>query len=563
MRRILLVTTILPLVAGGCLARCATAPQSQSCTSAPALGNHRFTRTTSSARIQFVHKDGSSGRWYLPEVMGPGCAFLDLTGDELPDLYLLNGAELPGADPDETYGSQFYRNNGDGTFTDVTRASGLADGRYALGCCAGDYDNDGDVDLYVTHFGRNTLYRNNGDGTFSDVTDRARVGLQGFCTGASFGDYDGDGYLDLYACRYVKWTPESNIRCTQFEGKQAVSGNCRPTVYPMDRGVLYHNNGDGTFSDHTARSGVSLSERSLGCLWTDVDEDGDADLFVANDMGANFLYINRGRGRFHEEGMSRGVALGDSGEALASMGVWAGDYDGDGHLDLACTNFSGEYLNLYRNRGNGFYEDVSAEAGVMEPTSQYVGFGVGMPDLDLDGWADMVVVNGHVSESADRFMPGATINQPTLCFQGGQTARFELIPEPGGGLSVPRLSRGLAFADYDRDGDLDLLIANRGAEVDLVRNDTPGRGNWLRLKLRGVKCNRNAIGARVEVTAQGRSWIQEVYSGSSYLSQSEFPLTFGLGTSAKAEKVRVHWPGGGIQEWSDLAAKKQHTLTER
>ena len=561
MRRLLLTACLLLLV-GGCIHPTpqARALRPVSHVSSPSV--IRFTRTTTEAGLRFVHRDGSSGRYYLPEVMGPGCAFVDLTGDELPDLYLLNGAALPGAPPGLVYGSRLYRNNGDGTFADVTQGSGLEDGKYALGCCAGDYDNDGDTDLFVTHFGESTLYRNTGKGSFSDATQEAGIRVRGFCTGASFADYDGDGYLDLYVCRYVKWTPETNRRCAQMAGEQSVQGNCKPTVYPAERGVLYHNNGDGTFTDQTTKAGMTLVERSLGCVWSDIDDDGDPDLYIANDLGPNYLYINRG-GRFREEAMVRGVALGETGQPLAGMGVCAADYDGDGHLDLACTNFLGEYLNVYRNRGDGYFEEMSAQAGVMEPTSRYVGFGLGMPDLDLDGALDMVVVNGHVSDTADQFIPGVSIKQPSLCFRGEGKGSFVLISEPGGELTTPRFSRGLAFADYDADGDVDALVANRNGEPDLARNDSSPRGNWLQLDLRGVRCNRSAIGARVVVTAGGRSWTQEVCSGSSYLSQSDLVLTFGLGENRTAEKVSVRWPGGGTQEWSNLAAGKRHVNKEK
>lgn len=524
----------------------------------------RLTRRTAEAGIRFHHEDGSSGRKYFPEVMGPGCAFVDLTGDGLPDIYLINGAPLPGAPTGAVYGNRFYRNNGDGTFTDGTTKAGLADGRYGMGCCAGDYDNDGFVDLYVTHLGRNTLFRSNGDGTFTDVTAAARVGGGGFSTGAAFADYDNDGYLDLYACRYVDWAPERNVACTAKDGTTTVRVYCRPDVYPPVRDILYRNNGNGTFTDVTRAVGMDVEPgRGLGCVWCDVDNDGDQELFVANDTTANLLFINNGSGRFSEEALARGVAFGENGRPQASMGVAAVDYDGDGRLDLGCTNFSGEYLTIYRNLGAGRFEDASARAGVMEATSRYVGFGLGFPDLNLDGWSDLFVGNGHVTEAAERFYPGASFAQPSLCLLNNGSGGFAPAPDPGPGVTSPRVSRGVAFGDYDGDGGPDVLVNNWRGEPDLLRNDVRDRGHWLRLTLVGSKCNRSAIGARVEVTSGGRTQVQEVRSGGSYCSQSEFALTFGLGVSLVAEMVRIHWPGGGTDTWDRLPAGRAHTLRQQ
>lgn len=536
----------------------ATAPPPS--TLRPAASRPIFRRVTAEAGIRFRHSDGSSGRKYFPEVMGPGCAFADFSGDGRPDIYLLNGAPLPGAH-EPAGGSRYYVNRGDGTFADRTAASGLRDGGYAIGCCAGDYDNDGDLDLYVTHLGRGTLYENRGDGTFADVTAAAGVGAEGFGSGAAFADYDGDGDLDLYVCRYVRWSPETNVACHQEMEQQRVLVYCRPTVYPPADGILYRNDGGGRFRDVTAAAGMRVAAgRSLGAVWSDWNEDGRPDLFVANDMSENFLFINQGGGEFREEALARSVALSDTGRPQASMGVASVDFDGDGHLDLACTHFSGEYLALWRNLGGGRFEDYSGRAGLVEVTNPYVGFGLVFPDLDLDGDPDLLVVNGHVTEAAERSYPGITLAQPRLGLlnQGG---RFH----PSGGDSLlrePRVGRGLAAADYDGDGRPDVLVANWRDEPELLRNELAAPGHWLRLTLEGRHANRSAIGARVTVRAGGREQVREVGSGGSYCSQSELALTFGLGAAARADEVRVEWPGGGRLARRDLAAGREYRLVE-
>lgn len=530
----------------------------------PAPPAARFVRVTGEAGIRFDRIDGSSGRKYFPEVMGGGCALADFTGDGLPDIYLVNGAALPGFPQGQTAGNRFYKNLGSGKFEDVTAAAGLQDGRYGIGCCAADFNNDGYLDLYVTNLGRNALYRNDGNGHFTDVTGTAGVGADGFCTGAAFADYDGDGFADLYVSRYVKWSPEKDLPCTAADGARQVRVYCRPNVYPAETGRLYHNNRNGTFTDVTAKAGLRVKPgRGLGCVWLDANEDGAPDLFVANDMSANFLFVNQRNGTFREEGLQRGVALGEGGRPQASMGVAVTDFDGDGHLDLACTNFSGEYLALYRNTGGGNFEDVSAQAGLVDATGPYVGFGLGFPDLDLDGRPDLFLVNGHVTDAAEYFYPGVTIAQPSLSLLNNGTGRF--VPDAAAGPDVSRLrvSRGAAFGDFDADGDLDILVENCRGEPDLLRNDSRSHGTWLRLDLKGTRCNRAAIGARVEVTAGGRSQVQEVRSGGSYCSQSELTLTFGLGERHSAERVRVSWPGGKQQTWVNLAAGETHRLVER
>ncbi|MGV3725043.1 MAG: CRTAC1 family protein [Actinomycetota bacterium] len=483
---------------------------------------------------------------------------MDLTGDDRPDIYLVNGAALPGA-ADQKAADAFYRNNGDGVFSDATAASRLNDPRYGMGVSAGDYDGDARTDLYITNVGRNTLYRNQGDGTFSDVTEEAGVGGGGFSTGSAFADYDDDGDLDLYVARYVVWSPETDRPCTAQDGRREVPVYCRPSVYPAAQGLLYRNNGNGTFTEVTHRAGLALPGRGLGVLWSDVDEDGDPDLFVANDMGPNFLFINQGDGRFTEEGLSRGVAVGEGGRSQASMGVLCFDYDGDGRLDLACTNFSGEYLALYRSLGDGTFEDVSAGSGLVGLTAPYVGFGIGAPDVDLDGRPDLFVANGHVTEAAEQFYPGVKFAQPKLLLRNnaGHFSSWDAGPP----FSTPRVGRGSAEGDWDGDGDVDLLVANWKDEPDLLRNTNPKAGRAIRVKLVG-KRNRLGIGARVELQTEGSRQVQEVRSGGSYLSQNEFILTFGVGEAAAAVTVRVRWPGGEWEVWSGVSGGGLHVLRE-
>ena len=524
----------------------------------------RFERANAAAGIRFRHEDGSSGRKYFPEVMGPGCALVDLNGDGLPDIYLLNGAPLPGASGDGSYGNRLYINNGDGTFRDATEASGLRDGGYCMGVCAGDYDNDGFVDLFVTHLGRNRLYHNNGNGTFTEVAASAGVDADGFSTGATFVDVDNDGYLDLYVARYVRWDAAHDTPCYANDGSNQMRVYCRPIVYPPADALLYHNNHDGTFTEVSRQQGLRVPPgRSLGVIAADFAGKGQPSLFVANDMSANFLFTPTASQRFQEKALDAGVALSAQGRPQASMGVAVTDYDGDGRLDLACTNFSGEYLALWHNLGGGLFEDVSVRTGVAAATTRYVGFGLGFPDLDLDGWPDLFVVNGGVTEAAERFYPGASLAQPKLCLRNNTRGGFDPVAGAGPGVDLPRVSRGAAFADFDGDGRVDVLVSNWRDEPDLLRNVTNPHGHWLRLALEGTRCNRSAIGARVEVMSGGRTQVQEVRSGGSYCSQSELTLTFGLGNAPSVERVRVHWPGGGTQEWSGLSVDRLHHLRQQ
>ncbi len=520
----------------------------------------RFARVTEEAGIRFRHEDGGTGRKYFVEVMGPGCGLFDYDGDGWPDVYLVNGGALPGyTGPRPT--NRLYRNNRNGTFTDVTDRAGVPGTGYGIGCCAGDFDADGHTDLYVTQFGRNVLYRNNGKGSFTDVTAHAGVAADGFSAGAAFGDYDEDGDLDLYVCRYVEYDPARNVECRMPGSDTLVY--CRPVVYPPARGLLYRNEGGGRFRDVTRAAGMAVSPgRSLGCLWTDYDDDGRLDLFVANDMSENFLFHNEGKGRFRELAVSAGVAVGSGGQVRAGMGVASGDADGDADLDLVVTNFTGETTALYRNDGGSQFTEVSAQTGLVELTRSGTGFGVGLEDLDLDGWPDLFVANGHVTEAVERFYEGIRLAQPNFALRNLGGSLFALAAAPGEGVTAPRVHRGAAFGDFDRDGRLDILVANWRDAPDLLRNSGGDGAHYLTVRLRGRAANRDAIGARVNLVAGGRRQVREVRSGGSYCSQSDLALHFGLGPHTVAESITVRWPSGASESRRNVPADQMLTWIE-
>ncbi|MFN3648486.1 MAG: CRTAC1 family protein [Armatimonadota bacterium] len=523
----------------------------------------RFERITAAAGLQFRHEDGGTGQKYFVEVMGPGCALFDYDGDGWLDAYLVNGGVLPGFKGGRPK-NRLYRNNQDGTFSEVTARAGVEGTGYGIGCCAGDYDNDGHTDLYVTQFGAaNVLYRNNGDGTFTDVTRPAGVTAGGFSSGAAFGDYDADGDLDLYVARYVEYDPLTSPRCSGRLDGQPQPIYCMPTAYEGASGILYRNEGDGRFHDVTKAAGMAVSPgRSLGCRWVDLDADGALDLYVANDMSENFLFRNLGGGKFRETAFEAGAAVSSSGRSQAGMGVAAGDCDGDGRFDLFVTNFTGEYTALYHNDGAGFFQETSATAGLIEPTRSGTGFGVALEDLDLDGWPDLFIVNGHVTEDVERFYTGVSLAQPNVVLRNRQGAGFEPVADPGPEVLTPRVHRGLAVGDIDNDGRIDALVSNWRGEPDLFRNTGELPHHYLTLKLRGTRSNRDAIGARVTVTAGGREQVREVASGGSYCSQGDFRLTFGLGLHETADRVVVRWPNGRTEARTRLQGDRIVTWTE-
>ena len=524
----------------------------------------QFTSVTKEAGIHFKHHDGASGQLYFIEPLGGGAAFLDYNNDGLQDIYLVNGADLPPlaerqSDGVEPPRNALYRNNGDGTFTDVAGTAGVADTGYGMGCAVGDYDNDGFPDLYVTNFGANVFFHNNGDGTFTDITRETGTGDTRWGTSCAFVDYDNDGFLDLYVTNYVKYTIESDQICMN-KGARVY---CDPRLYEGELDILYHNNGDGTFTDVTEPAGFSKAAgRGLALAWGDYDDDGDMDIYIANDADQNFLYHNNGDGTFTDVSLTAGVGFSEDGEAENGMGADFGDYDNDGHLDLVVTNFQDQTNTLYHNEGNGLFSDVSYASKIGTMSLPYLAWGVGFCDYDNDGYQDLFIANGHLDANVQAFNPTGFYEQPNLLFQNNRDGTFDEVGVDSGlGMRLEKVSRGFAYADYDNDGDLDLLVTNLKGTPDLLEN-RGGQNRWLTLKLIGTRSNRDAIGARVKVTAGNLTQIREVRSGSSYLSQNNMRLHFGLGEYRQVDWLEIRWPSGLQEHLEGVKPNQALTLVE-
>ncbi len=520
----------------------------------------QFTDVTAAAGIHFRHNSGAFGKKYLPETMGSGAAFLDVDNDGWQDILLVNSRNWPGRPGGRSY-SALYRNNHNGTFTDVTKQSGLAVEMYGLGVTAADYDNDGNVDIYVTALGANHLFRNTGGGRFVDVTARAGVGDPGFSTSAVWFDYDGDGRLDLYVADYVQWSIETDLYCT-LDGKS--KSYCTPESYKGQSGRLYHNKGDGTFEDVTKKAGLyDPSSKGLGIALIDYNNDGRLDLFVANDTQPNKLYKNNGNGTFTDVGMTAGVAFNEAGVARAGMGVDAADYDGSGRQSLVIGNFSNEMMALYSNEGTGLFIDEAPTSAIGKASLLTLTFGCFFFDYDLDGLPDIFAANGHVSDDIGAVQPRVKYAQPAHLFRNLGAKKFEEVTaRAGAALQQPSVARGAAYGDFDNDGDLDLLIASNNGPVRLLRNDGGNRNHALRVRLAASSSNRDAIGARVRVTLDnGSSMWSMVKTGSSYCSQSELPLTFGLGQRTGIKSIEVTWPSG--RKETVTGARTDQSLTIR
>jgi hypothetical protein len=518
-----------------------------------------FTDVTQAAGIRFKHSSGAFGKKYLPETMGSGVVFLDYDGDQRQDVFFVNSNKWPGQAGAPAHPA-LYRNNGDGTFTDVTQAAGLAVASYGLGAAAADYDNDGKVDLYLTCLGPNRLYRNLG-GKFQDVTAKAGVGDPAFSTSAMFFDYDKDGRLDLVVANYVTWSVEKDLFCT-LDGK--TKSYCTPESYPGASLTLYRGKPDGTFEDATEKAGLKDPRaKSLGLAQLDYDGDSWPDLFVANDTQPNKLYRNQGNGTFRDAAVQAGVAFGENGVARAGMGVDAGDYDGSGRPSLLIGNFSNEMLGLYHNEGNGLFIDEAPTSAVGSASLLTLTFGAFFFDYDLDGRLDIFAVGGHVADDINRVQSKVTYAQAPHLFRNLGAKRFEdVVNAVGPHLKRPMVSRGAASADVDGDGDLDLAISANNGPACLLRNDGGNRHNWLRVRLVGTKSNKDGIGAKVTLTAGGARQWGVVRSGSSYCSQSELPLTFGLGAQAAADSIEVAWPSGQVDKLGRTPANKLVTISE-
>jgi hypothetical protein len=520
----------------------------------------RLTDVTRAAGITFTHNNGAFGKKYLPETLGSGAVFLDVDNDGRQDLLLVNGASWPGQ-PKAATPSRLYRNAGKGVFTDVTGRAGIAADLYGMGAAAADFDNDGFQDLLITTVGQNRLYRNTGKGTFVDVTARAGLGGRaGFSTSAMWFDYDRDGWLDLLVCNYVRWTPDTDVHCS-IDGKQ--KSYCTPEAYRGTTSWLFRNKGDGTFEDVTAKAGLfDATSKALGVTLIEYDDDPWPDIFIANDTQPNKLYRNNGNGTFTELGLKAGVALSEEGRARAGMGVDSADVDNTGKPTVVVTNFSGEMLGLYRPVGEGQFQDSAPRSEVGRATRQTLGFGCFFFDVDLDGLQDLLVVNGHIDETFTRANTRVAYAEPPHLFHNRGRGQFtDIVTAVGGAFAQPKVGRGAAFADIDGDLDLDVVLTTNGGPASLYRNDST-IGNALRLTLRGTTSNRDAIGARVRVFAGKDRLSRTVKTGSSYLSQSELPLTFGLGANARADRIVVEWPSGKIEELKNIAAGRAYTITE-
>jgi hypothetical protein len=523
-----------------------------------------LTDVTAAAGIRFRHNNGGYGGKLLPETMGSGCAFIDYDADGWPDILLVNGMDWPGHTRDNLPRTtpKLYKNNRNGTFTDVTRAAGLDVEVYGMGVAVGDYDNDGFADILITCVGQNRLFRNTGKGTFVDVTKTSGLGGRtGFSTSATWFDFDRDGLLDLFVCNYVRWTPEHDVFCS-LDGKN--KSYCTPEAYRGDTCWLFRNRGDGTFEDVTARCGIfDSSSKSLGVTMIDSDIDGWPDLFVANDTQPNKLYRNLHNGMFKDVAVEAGLAFSTEGKARAGMGVDAADFENSGVPGLAVTNFDNEMIGLYRAAGRGLFEDVAVKAGVGGASRNSLGFGCVFADLSLGGHLDLVVANGHIDETVRNIRGNVGYAQPPHLFLNQGDGTFKNVAgEVGRDFAQPRVGRGLAYADFDRDGDVDLLMTTNNGPAVLFRNDQSAGNRFVRFRLRGTTSNRDAIGATVRVFHGGTSQSRLVKGGSSYLSQSELPVTFGVGRRDRLDRVVVSWPNGRTEEFTNVATGKAYECVE-
>jgi len=522
----------------------------------------QFVNAISDAGIEFSYVDGASGRKYMPETMGSGAAFFDYDGDGDLDLYILSGTPLPGFPYDRWPTNVLYRNRGDGTFSDGTETTGVGHAGYGMGAAVGDYDNDGDADLYVTNYGPNVLYRNNGDGTFSDVTAEMRVGDTGWGTNAAFVDYDNDGDLDLYVANYLVFDLDNPIKCRQGTAR----AYCGPTAYPGQSGILYRNDGEAPFADVTREAGLfTYAGRQLGAVFGDLDNDGDPDLFVANDKTPNFLFWNNGDGTFTEAGLITGVAYNEDGVAESAMGADLGDYDNDGYTDIALATFQWLANTLYHNDGNGFFTDVTFNAHLGEESQPYLGMTIAFLDYDNDGHTDLFLANGHLDENVKEYDAMAEYPQRNQLFRNNGDGTFQEVTEQAGpGFRIERVSHGSAFGDYDNDGDMDIFVSNSNDQsCSLLRNDGGNTNHWLMIRTVGRKSNRDGIGARITVTAGDRVQHKEVRSGYGYLGANDLRVHFGLGDRTRADEVRIRWPSGIVQVLRDMEADRVVQVEER
>ena len=533
----------------------------------------RFVDVTDQVGIDFVHVNGASGEKYAVETMCAGCGLLDYDGDGDLDVYLVNGAALPGFEEDEAPVNRLYRNDGSASgwaFFDVTVASGAGDPGYGMGCSAGDYDNDGNLDLYVTNFGSNALYQNRGDGTFRDVTQEAGVGGDRWSSSSVFVDYDRDGDLDLYVVNYVDFRLEDNRFCDLRN--LGIRAYCHPDVYPGAPDALYRNDGGGAFRDVTQEAGVYRpGGRGLGVVCTDYDRDGDLDIYVANDSMENYLFANLGDGTFEELGLMSGAAFNEMGHTEAGMGVDCADVDGNGALDIVIGHLDSETSTVYLNNGDGTFSDMTSASGVGGSTLMDVTFGLVCLDADNDGDVDFFAANGHVVDNIDLVSDLVPYKQPNKLFENTGGRFVDASDRFGPGLAIRKASRGLAAGDIDSDGDIDLLVNNVADRPTLLRNDGGNQSNWLTVKLVGGRgsgvrgqgwSNRDGIGARVIVVSGGLRQVKEARSACSYQSASDLRVHFGLGQGQRVDMLEVRWPSGRVDQMQGVAPNRVLTIRE-
>jgi len=527
----------------------------------PATAGLRLVDVTAAAGLQFRHNTGAYGGKLLPETLGAGCAFLDYDADGWQDILLVNGMDWPGHKRQRST-PRLYRNNRNGTFSDVTRSAGLDVELYGMGVAIGDWNNDGFPDLLFTCVGQNRLFRNTGKGTFVDVTKTSGLaGLTGFSTSALWFDFDRDGLLDLFVCNYVRWSAEHDVFCSN-DGKQ--KSYCTPEAYRGDTCWLFRNRGDGTFEDVTASSGIfDTSSKSLGVALLDTDGDGWLDLFVANDTQPNKLYRNMRNGTFKEIAVEAGVAFSVEGKARAGMGVDVAYLNNSTTPSLAVTNFDNEMIGLYHTASPGAFEDIAMQAGLGAASRNTLGFGCLFADCDLDGTLDLLVANGHIDETVRNIRGHVGYAQPPHLFLNQSRDTFvDAASAVGDAFAAPKVGRGLAFGDFDRDGDVDFLMTTNGGPALLFRNDQLAGNRALRFRLVGTKSNKDAIGAIVRIFHDGTYQSRMVKSGSSYLSQSELPVTFGVGRRDRLDRVVIAWPSGKVEEFKNVVSGRAYECVE-